>query len=230
MWFIIGSRAIKEIKEDFYRDTNDSDLDLYCSQEDFIKFMNENHSVEQCFPLKKNKYRIKITNQPIIELKIYDKNSTYEWLSQSDQKDLLSEHFYMLDNIKIHIPNLNCLKNIKKSHLYWPISWLKSIEDYNWLKNNTNKDTLKELIFAKKIKSEMKKLHGYISHGKLNDLNSINVEELKNEVLLKENEEKKVIFIIHEKLSLKQKLKVINNWDNYKNLFFEKYSLKNRRP
>lgn len=230
MWFLIGSRAIKEIREDFYRDINNSDLDLYCSQEDFIKFMNENHSVEKCFPLKKNKYRIKIKNKPIIELKLYDKDSVYEWLSQKEQALLISEKTYDLHGIQVKIPNLNCLKNIKKSHLYWPISWLKNVNDYTWLKNNTKKDNHKERVFYHKIKNEMKNLHGHVTNGKLNHFNENIIKDLKNEVLLNSDNDKKIVFIIHEKLSIKNKIKVINNWEEYKDIFFPNQSFKYRRP
>jgi len=228
MWFLIGSRAIKEIKDDFYRDINNSDLDLYCSKEDFEHFINTSNNIEKCFPLKRNKYRIKIKEQPIIELKIYDENSVYDWLSKQEQQELLSNKHYNFNGIQVKIPNLNCLKNIKKSHLYWPISWLKNVNDYSWLKKHTLEDTKLELIFAKKIRNEMKKLHGKVSNGKIKELNDEIIKNLKNEVLLKENDDKKVIFIIHEKLSMKNKLKIINNWEKYREFFFPKKSLKYR--
>lgn len=227
MWFLIGSRAIQEITQDFYRDLSKSDLDLYCSQNDFHQLVNQCQTLEKCFPLKKNKYRIKIKNYPIIELKIYNEGSVYDWLSKKEQKDLLSENTYQLDKFSVNIPNLNCLKLIKQSHLYWPIHWLKNIEDFTWLKEKTNNSILskKEKAFFRMLKGEMKKLHGRIPAGKITNLNLVTEENI-NQELLNEKYEKKIVYFIHEKLSLKNKLKIIKNWNDFKYLLKNESNIK----
>lgn len=219
MWFLIGSRAIQEITQDFYRDLSKSDLDLYCSQDDFNQLITQCKTLEKCFPLKKNKYRIKIKNYPVIELKIYNEQSVYDWLSKKEQKELLSESIYQLDKFSVNIPNLNCLKLIKQSHLYWPIHWLKNIEDFTWLKEKTKNSiiTEKEKKFFIMIKNEMKELHGKIPTGKLTDLTSLSEENITQE-LLNEKYEKKIVYFIHEKLSLRNKIKIIQSWNDFKYL------------
>lgn len=212
MWFLIGSRAIQTIREDFYRDITQSDLDLYCSKEDFNQWMTECSTLEKCFPLKKNKYRIKIKNSPVIELKIYDEGSIYHWLSMKEQQSLFSDKKYHLNHLSLNILNLNCLKIIKESHLYWPIHWLKNVEDFTWLKEKT-KDSLftdKELEFLKLIKKEMKNLHGNIPSGKLSDLSLI------KEQIKKEQNQENIVKFIHNDISLKNKLRIIQNWNDIK--------------
>lgn len=211
MWFLIGSQAIKTLKEEFYRDIKNSDLDIYCSKEDFTIFLNENKSIEKCFPLKHNKYRLKIKNYPIIELKIYDTNSVYYWLSLDEQKELIDKKTYKLDNIQLCIPNIQCLTAIKESHLYWPIHWLKNIEDFYWLKEHSLNKNEKERLFFYKIKKEMKKTHGVIPYGKFKQVNMNEWKKEIKKIKTYDTYEKNMIFFIHFKLSLKNKLKIINN-------------------
>ena len=157
---------------------------------------------------------------PIIELKVYDNNSIYHWLSLN--QSLLSKEKYLLNNVELHIPNINCLTLIKKSHLYWPIHWLKNIEDYNWLKKHNTSLNDKEIEFFKKLKNEMKLVHGKIPSGIINDNNIINWKNELDKLNTKFNDNEsntKLIYFIHKKLSIKNKLKVINNWDFYINLF-----------
>lgn len=221
MWFLIGSQAVKTLRKEFYRNIENSDLDIYCSREDFLNFLTGNKNIEKCFPLKHNKYRLKVKNYPIIELKVYDTNSVYHWLSLEQQKELIESKKYTLDNIELNIPNIQCLTAIKESHLYWPIHWLKNIEDFHWLKEHSLKRNEKENIFAHKIKKEMKNLHGSIPYGKFNQLN-INEwrEEIKN-IKTYDTYEKNMFFFIHFKLSLKNKLKVIKSNFLYQQLKFQ---------
>lgn len=219
MWFLIGSRAIENITTDFYRDLEKSDMDLYCTKEDFQEFLKTTTLLEKCFPLKKDKYRLKIKGYPIIELKIYNNDSVYAWLAEKSQQELLSNKKYDLDCVSVSIPNLQCLSAIKQSHLYWPINWVKNVEDFHWLKEKTQQlpFTTKQLEFKRKIKTEMKKLHGKIPYGKLKQLPG-NYHEMIQQCSPLEYD-KKVIYFVHEKLSLKQKLKVINNFNQYSFLF-----------
>lgn len=216
MWFLIGSQAIKKIKEDFYRDISFSDIDLYCSETDFKELLEGKNNIEKCFPLKKNKYRLKITNYPIIELKIYTEGSVYHWLAKKEQKDIITDKIYYLNNIQINIPNIQCLKAIKESHIYWPIHWLKNIEDLTWLKEHSCPYNKKEKEFKRKIKNEMKKLHGNIPYGKVTEKN--NWKELIQSIDKSENYEENMIFFIHYKLSLKNKINVIKKWEQYKSI------------
>lgn len=229
MWLLIGSRAIQEITQDFYRDLSKSDLDLYCSQDDFNQLIVQCKTLEKCFPLKKNKYRIKIKNYPVIELKIYNEQSVYNWISKKEQKELLSENIYQLDKFSVNIPNLNCLKLIKQSHLYWPIHWLKNIEDFTWLKEKTKNSILteKEKKFFIMIKNEMKELHGKIPAGKLTDLTSLSEKNITQE-LLNEKYEKKIVYFIHEKLSLRNKIKIIQNWNDFNYLLKNEVTIKTK--
>lgn len=227
MWFLIGSRAIREITDDFYRDVTNSDLDLYCSKEDFIQLINECKTIEKCFPLRKNKYRLKVKNYPEIELKIYDEKSVYFWLSQNEQKELLSDKKYKLENFTVHIPTLNCLKYIKQSHLYWPIHWIKNIEDFTWLKEKTKntQPNKKEVHFFIRMKKEMKMIHGKIPSGHITKIEQLN-EEYVSQELINQNYEKKLIYCIHEKLSLKNKIKIIHYWNNFRYLLKQKHEIK----
>lgn len=220
MWFLIGSQAIKILNKDFYRDTLDSDLDLYCSENDFKIFLNniKNNNIEKCFPLKKNKYRLKIIGYPIIELKIYDQQSVYHWLSLNGQDTLLSSHKYDFNGIEVSIPSLQCLQAIKQSHIYWPIHWLKNIEDLNWLKCNSQVFNNKEKEFQRKIKKEMQFIHGKIPYGKITEINYKNWISNIEKITTYDSYEKNMVFFIHYKLSLKNKLKVINDWNEIKNL------------
>ena len=61
MFFLIGSNAVKTILNDFHRDITKSDLDIFCSKADFNYLLtSQKESLLRCYPLKKNKYRIKI--------------------------------------------------------------------------------------------------------------------------------------------------------------------------
>lgn len=219
MWFLIGSRAIQTITDDFYRNLDKSDVDLYCTKEDFEFFIAKSTLMEKCFPLKKDKYRLKVKGYPTIEVKIYNNDSVYAWLAQKEQKSLLSDKTYCLETINVAIPNLQCLKSIKQSHLYWPINWVQNVEDFHWLKEKTVNLplTVKNVQFARKIKNEMKKLHGKIRYGEFKKIPT-NYHEIIEQCRPLEYD-KKIIYFIHEKLSLKQKLKIINNFDQYYFLF-----------
>lgn len=221
MWFLIGSRAIQTLTNEFYRDIKDSDVDLYCTKEDFENFIKESTLLEKCFPLKTNKYRLKVKGYPTIEVKIYNNDSVYAWLAQKSQEELLSEKKYIFDTINVSIPTLQCLKHIKQSHLYWPINWIKNIEDFHWLKEKTYNLPLthKDLEFKHKVKKEMKKLHGKIPYGRLNNIPDI-YQDIINQCSPQEYD-KKVIYFIHEKLSLKQKINIINNWNNFNFLLIQ---------
>lgn len=218
MWFLIGSQAITILSKDFYRDTSQSDLDLYCSENDFKDFLNNSNNIEKCFPLKKNKYRLKITGYPVIELKVYSTNSVYHWLSLNEQNSLLSTYKYDFNGIEVNLPNLQCLQAIKQSHIYWPIHWLKNIEDLTWLKSNSHIFNCKEKEFQRKIRKEMKSIHGKIPYGKITGIDYQNWISNIEKITTYDSYEKNMVFFIHYQLSLKNKLKVVNNWNNIKNL------------
>lgn len=219
MWFLIGSQAIHTINENFYRDISHSDIDLYCSESDFKQLLSTSKNIEKCFPLKKNKYRLKITNYPIIEVKIYSEKSVYHWLSLNEQKDLLSTKKYMLDNLEMHIPNLQCLTAIKESHIYWPIHWLKNIEDLEWLRFNARPYNQKEIEFKRRIKNEMKQLHGKIPFKQSQEHdNEANWTVIIENMTIEDSYDKNMVLFIHTQLSLRQKIKVIKKWTDYQSL------------
>jgi arsenate reductase-like glutaredoxin family protein len=142
MWFIIGSRAANAVFPNFYRSIENSDWDLYTTNEEFIQWLNTKPiGLKSCFRTKGNKYRLFFDNTNTMEVGIYDTNALYLFVEK---------HPEIHSPIVVTVPNIGavtalssvCLTLLKKSHLHWNIHWDKNYADFSWLKGHCNIDNL----------------------------------------------------------------------------------------
>jgi hypothetical protein len=217
MWIAIGSRAAKKSFGHFYREVSNSDLDIYTTKKEFTEWFNNNpKNLEKCFPLSSNKFRIKIKDTPIIELSLYDNSIIYEYLENN--KELFNDEKLNVSGMEFYIPNKQCLYLLKKSHLNWPIHWIKNMNDYTWMENYISFISEKEKIFYGLCEIKMNEIHGEKPFGNMDYFNKSNQEMY--QLIKKINKptfDEKLIKFTHKIVDKKTKEKIIKNYSFLKN-------------
>lgn len=135
--------------------TRDEILDYVIGNEDFISARYNGNTIFA-------KHREQIT----FEFKMEEKNNSsfklYNELKTNQIMDVFGREFQAV--------SINSLMLIKKSHLYFPIKWEKSIEDYHKIKPFASDIQEDEMEAYRQRVIETKKKHSY-KHPKLNKSN-----------------------------------------------------------
>lgn len=124
---LIGSKAAKYWFPDF---RNQKDFDIigtHIEYKNLIKSIEVKHIIEK--PHKNIVNFIHNNQKCILEFEFdYRQSAKMLIANQSNFNQT------MVFNQPIHIANQSTLYLLKRSHLYWNIHWVKSIEDYHWIK------------------------------------------------------------------------------------------------
>jgi len=135
---VIGSHALRINCPDFSRISTYPDLDLICSSADFER----NVSKFKFWSTISSKKVLAYVEDQKLEILIDD---SHPLLSRKEFKKSYSVQNIEFDNL--YLPSLNDLFSLKKSHVHYPIHWLKTIFDYHFLKQRcvgweTDKDAV----------------------------------------------------------------------------------------
>lgn len=115
---LVGSRAAKTHFPDF-RDP--VDWDFLTTEEDLCEWVRKNRSSIVCKKVNRNKVLFRMTDQP---------NHEFDVVTPGNSSSL----FYHL-NFKKDVADPLTLFLFKKSHLFVPHNWKKTVEDYHFLKD-----------------------------------------------------------------------------------------------